>query len=131
MNADQIQWQIAGFLGASPYLAVLLVGAYFCIRRAWRHPRACLLTGIAIAIAVGSRVALPILSNLMFSSVFNNVQGLHDIHLRVFIQSLFYAIPTAASWGLLLWVIFGPDGYNVNPDAVWEDDDPKGSRVGS
>jgi hypothetical protein len=123
---SQIVEQMAyRMVGSLPVLIVLFVGGVLCLKRAWRHPRACMLTGIAILIAFGSYTVMPIITMLM-SQVFGFRSGDVGIHFWMIMHQLIYSIPVCAMWILLLVVIFGREGYSGDRSLVWKDDEQQG-----
>ena len=104
MDKDTIEILIFGLLGSFPLLLVWLAGAVFCVIYARRMPVACTLTGVALAIALVTRVTLPFISTWFFQGFLTNMD---QLRWRVALQYFVFSIPSAIVYGLLLWAIFG------------------------
>ena len=113
-SSMELKIQAYSLLGTLPSFAVWFVGGILCIRRYWRDPTACLLTGAAIVIAASTCVVLPIVTTFVFTTFFQNVD---NIAWRVLANSVAFSIPQAVAWGLMFWAIFGASRYSEHREA--------------
>ncbi len=120
-TTDWIFSYLVSLAGSLPVFIVWLVGALICITRFWRHRKACLLTGLALLISMGTRLLYPLANHLLFNVLANQNWAPGNVSLETRVQiinlisSLVYSVSGAISWGLVLWVIFGPGGYTIHP----------------
>lgn len=113
MNTD-----IWSFVGSMPLIIVWIVGIVLCIVRASQQAMACILAGIAIVIAIGSRFILPLIMRFVHSTILHDAgSGTH-----AFVSSFVYGLATAAAWGLLLWAIFGTANAAKPRQPMWQND---------
>jgi hypothetical protein len=89
-------------LGSMPVYLVMLIGFLMCVRSYRDRPTASILTGVAILLLTGVRLTVTIMS-ILFQTTLSEIV---EPHLQIFFAALADAIPAAAAWGLLLWVIF-------------------------
>jgi hypothetical protein len=111
-----IESQLVRLIGLAPSILALVIGGILCLSRYWRHPRACALAGIAVAIQLGAIVLLPFVMN--FVGLIFPFEGRSSL----LVYTVVYSIPDAVSWGLIFWAIFGPEGFERDSKLPWEDD---------
>src|SRR5262245_9823537 len=85
------------FVGSMPLFIVWIVGIVFCVVRASQQAQACILAGIAIVIAIGSRFILPLIIKFLFATFLHGAGS--SVH--AFVSGAMYGVLAATSWGLL------------------------------
>jgi uncharacterized protein YhhL (DUF1145 family) len=97
---------LAQLLGASPFLLVAVAGLVLCMIRAGRPARVRIAVGCAVALQIGSYLALP----LVYSHVFQLVQPMGaDLNLTLLIVRLFGSLVSGTALALLLYAAFARD----------------------
>ena len=116
MPGMDLEIYVYDLVGSFPATLMYLAGAAMCVVYARNNPRASVLVAVAIAISLATRFVLPFLSNLIFSQL-SGSGDMHEIRIRVAVQSFVYAIPDALTWGLLLWAVFKTRPRDARPSA--------------
>lgn len=88
--------------GMVPLFLVWSAGALLCLMFVQRAPRAVVFVGAAMGVQFLAIIFFSFLPMLSAAFLFST-----DIGTRVFLMSLMTSIPSAISWGLILWAVFG------------------------
>ena len=115
MEFEFLAYRLVGLL---PVLGVMAVGVFLAVQHRWRNPRVCMLVGIALLLAMGTYVFLPIILQLVMSQI---EMGIGREKLVFFVHTFIYSSASAVVWGLVLFAIFGRDGI-VHPPTEPDDD---------
>ena len=123
----EFEFFVYGLIGAAPLLVMDLIGGVLCIVFGRRNPKAATLTGIAIGIALATRLILPLASSWLFSVALGS---LGEVKFRILVNSFVYSVPAAISLGLLLWAIFGttPRGHGRNAEILLDEGPPERAK---
>lgn len=112
------EFQVADLIGSTPLFLVMLVGGMLCIARSWRHPRVCTLVGAAIAMELVSRFAVPFVMEFLHHYILNVFDGTF----QAAVNGLLTSIPSAISWALMFYAIFGTGGAAGMKIMPWEEE---------
>lgn len=109
-------------VGALPAVAVMIVGVWLAFHFRWKNPRGCTLLGVALLLAMGVYVVLPVISHVVFQAMANQFDM--DVgRWRIFslVQTLIFSVAWSIVWGLVLFAIFGRNGLLQPPPETDED----------
>ena len=98
-------------IGTLPIFVVLLIGLGCCFQQRWRNYRVCSLVGIALFLALGMRVIMPFVMQVLIQILIDRGgPGLLRGPLLTIVPTFVYSAASAVIWGLVLWAIFGEGG---------------------